>query len=402
MKAVFRFALHFLLYVACAASAQQLTASQAKVPSPPLADCPRLVDHPVEAGWCFLNQLSPVLQSFQILILGAVGLFGLGVPIWRKKRKSQAFSGKRLRKFVTKVDEKRLTALCVNSGNFYSAGFSGSVHKIDLRGKVVRSYDTGLGIIRSLCPMHASESILIGGDEGVLHVLFPNTGDLKRLHGLSSPVYRLVHAGESRYLAALGNGEVVLIDVQVSPAQKHCSFRELQRSRTRNGSVFDVIQLDTREDVVSVGMEGAVVWTNFRIDAVVKVPISSHTLWAIVESKNKQFVVASNDGSLCVLGADKQLIRSRLIHQGAARNLALSPQRNWCISLGKDRSAFAVSPDLSNATLVHRANDYMYEGAFDSSGQILGICDGSGEITIVDFGATIDSLEYADLRVALQ
>lgn len=386
-----------LLSAVQSAAAQQKAAPAApSTSSSPLSQCPDFIAAPLEAVWCSLTQASPVLQSAQILLLGLLAVAGIARAVYVRKRRRERLIGGAIKKTISHVDKNRLTSLaaCTPAG-YFVGGFSGDVVQLSSSANVIKAHKGHFGLIRSLCSIPDSDAVLVAGDDGVLHALSPSSSTLKRLCTLGGPIYRIRFAWRNTYLASLGNGEVVFAEIQSSPGQADYSYREIARSKCHNGSAFDV--LPTKDGAISVGADGRLITLDRQGQIISSTQIVDHTIWSVVSPSPDQIILACNDGSLRLLRSGT-VAKTITIHQGAIRHLAITPKAQWCLSVGKDRSVFAVLADLSDSILLHRTTDYIYQGVFDSVGQLLTICDGAGDVTQIDFGRPLDDLDLVALR----
>ena len=145
-------------------------------------------------------------------------------------------------KKLVNVENSRLTSITDDLGNgWFVAGFSGRLWKIDRAFKATAASTESVGLVRCLVQVTSRDSVLIGADDGVIHVFNVRTSTLKRLATLGGPIYRLASASDRLFVAALGTGDVALVEIQHSPGQDDYSFRELWRTRAHSGSAFDVL-----------------------------------------------------------------------------------------------------------------------------------------------------------------
>lgn len=253
------------------------TTSQA---SAPFSECPSFLADPVANAWCFLTQASPVLQSVQIVILGLLGAAAIWRTLYvRRKRRAKLTSGNVTKEFVN-VENSRLTSITDDLSNkYFVAGFSGILWKIDDSFKATVASLESVGLIRSLVHIEEHGSVLIGGDDGVLHVFDIGTSTIKRLATLGSPIYRLARASDRLFVVALGTGDVILLDVQRSPGQNDYSFQECWRIRAHSGSAFDVIPF--RGGFVSVGADGQVAQISASGKITLPIKVTDCTIWSV-------------------------------------------------------------------------------------------------------------------------
>ena len=208
--------------------------------------------------WCSLTQASPVLQSIQILLLGVVDTAAIGRTLFVRRRRKAKLVGGSITKDCISVENSRLTSITDDFGTgWFVAGFSGNLWKVNGAFKATAVSTESVGLVRCLLRVRGRDSVLLGGDDGVLHVFDVRTSTLKRLASLGGPIYRLASTSDRLFVAALGTGEVALLEIQNSPGQNDFSFRELWRTKAHSGSVFDV--LASKGGFQSVGADGRLV-----------------------------------------------------------------------------------------------------------------------------------------------
>ena len=363
--------------------------------SVPLSECPSIRSAPIAAAWCSLTQASPVLQSVQIIVLSLLGLAALRQTVFVRKRRRDKLVSRGLTKHTLNIETARLTSLTENFGTgWFVAGFSGRLWKVCNALTADLVCPESVGLVRSLVQFRGRDAVLIGGDDGVLHAVDAKTGGVKRLATLGSPIYRLTAVSDFLFVAGLGSGEVAVLEIQHSPGQSDFSFRELWRTKVHAGSTFDV--QPTRAGFVSVGADGRFVEIDEFGVMTASTKTTDSTIWSVAEIAPNAFILGCNDGNLIRIETGK-IVASAKIHQSAARLVLRSPKGLWCISLGKDRSVFATLADLSSSVLLHRSNDYLYDGSISEDGQIVLVCDGAGDVIKIDFGRPLDSYDYATL-----
>jgi WD40 repeat protein len=374
-------------------------APQASTPaaqaSAPLSECPSLSASPLTSAWCSLTQASPVLQSVQILLLGLLGIAAIGRTVLVHRRRRAKLHGGSITKVCISIETSRLTSITDDFGTgWFVAGFSGNLWKIDSAFKGYSSCTDAVGLIRCLLRVRGRDSVLLGGDDGVLHVFDVRTSSIKRLATLGSPIYRLATASDRSVVAALGSGEVALLEIQHSPGQGDFSFRELWRTKAHEGSAFDV--LAHSGSFVSVGADGHLVEIDTTGKLTSSTKVTDCTIWSIAPLNSNALVLGCNDGTLIRIDSGVTVAKSKS-HQSAVRQVLRSPKGEWCISLGKDRSVFATRADLSASVLLHRSRDYLYDGCISDDGQYVVVCDGAGDVTRIHLDRGIDNYDHPTL-----
>lgn len=367
--------------------------------SAPLSECPPLRKNPVAATWCSLTQASPVLQSVQIIILGALGVTAIGRTLYVRRKRRATLLGGSVTKAVVNVENSRLTSITDDLGNgWLVAGFSGRLWSIDYASKVKMVSTESVGLVRCLVEFTSRDSVLIGADDGAIHVFNVRTSSFKRLAALGSPIYRLARASDRLFVAALGSGDVALVEIQHSPGQNDYSFRELWRTRAHAGSAFDILSVNN--SFVSVGADGRFVEISTLGKIISTTQVTDCTIWSVTEMTKDTFILGCNDGNLVRIesGAITNKVKS---HQAAVRLVLPSPRGQWCISLGKDRSVFATLANLSANVLLHRSRDYLYDGSISEDGQAILVCDGAGDVTKINFDRAIDNYDHATLAARI-
>lgn len=369
-----------------------VVASQATVP---LSECPSLWREPIASAWCSLTQASPVLQSIQILLLGTIGFVAVVNAVRVRKRRKEKLVTVGITKHSINVEPARLTSITNNSGTgWFVAGFSGNLWKIDKALKVTAPSSESVGLVRSLALVWGRNSVVIGGDDGIINVFDTKTSALSRLATFGSPIYRLACVSDRLFVAALGSGDVVALEIQQSPGQSDFSFREHWRVKAHNGAAFDIVATGTA--FVSVGADGRLVEIDYSGSITSECKVSDATIWSITQIDAAAYVVGCNDGALARIESGK-VVTKRKIHQSAARQVLTSPKSKWCVSLGKDRSVFATLADLSASVLLHRTKDYLYDGSVSDDGMSIVVCDGAGDVTLLQLDLPLDSYDHSTL-----
>jgi len=363
--------------------------------SAPLSECPSISTSPVASAWCSLTQASPVLQSVQILLLGLVGTVAIGRTVLVRRRRRAKLHGGSITKDCISIETSRLTSITDDFGTgWFVAGFSGKLWKIDSAFKTPVVCTDSVGLVRCLLRLRGRDSVLLGGDDGVLHVFDVRTSTLKRLATLGSPIYRLASASDRLVLCGLGSGEVALLEIQHSPGQSDFSFRELWKTKAHSGSAFDV--LASNGVFVSVGADGRLVEIDATGSITSSIQAADCTIWSIAPLGANVLVLGCNDGTLIRAESGVTVAKSKS-HQSAVRLVIPSPKGEWCISLGKDRSVFVTKTDLSGSVLLHRSMDYLYDGCISDDGQDILVCDGAGDVTKIHLDRGLDSYDHPTL-----
>lgn len=365
----------------------------------PLSECPLFRSEPIAAAWCSLTQASPVLQSVQIIVVGIVAIVAIGRPLYARRKRRTTMMGGSVTKKIVNIEKSRLTSITDDLGNgWFVAGFSGKLWKIDRAFRATEVFSESVGLVRCLVQGTARDSVLIGGDDGALHVFNIRTSTLKRLATLGGPIYRLANTSDRHFIAAIGTGDVALVEIQHSPGQDDYSFRELWRIKAHTGSAFDA--LSVKGGFVSVGADGRLVEISTAGKITSSFQVADCTVWSVAKLGNDALILGCNDGTLVKFesGAIASKVKN---HQAGVRLVLASPKGQWCISLGKDRSVFATLADLSATVLLHRSKDYLYDGCVSDDGHNVLVCDGAGDLTKISFDRSIDNYDQASLAARI-
>lgn len=364
--------------------------------------CEPFSHSPLGSTWCNLKDWSAGLQSIQIVLWALIPILGLAVNYIRirvqRARHLKAFLGK-IR--VIAVESGRLTAVAIVSGNkFVVGGFSGKIYLLSSR-RVLRKSSVSAGLIRSLHVMRNREHVLIGSDEGLLFILSLESWKLSQIGAFGSPIYAISESKNQNFILGLGNGIIVRVEIQKSPGQEAFVLKEISRSHDHQSSVFGV--LSSEKALVSVGADGRLLIRQGKQQKLSEpvLDINSQALWSAAAIADDRFVVACNDGNL-LLTNKSAAIKKLKLHKASIRYIECSPQKKWCVTVGKDRCVYATTTDLSFSALLHTTKDYGYSARFSASGDCVVICDGAGEVTIIEFGKPIDDITSNELMASVK
>lgn len=360
--------------------------------------CPSLASSLFSSIWCYLTAWSGGLQSLQIILLGILTILGSLRFFWKFIPARRVKSSQNILKKVISVESGRLTALEAVGDHFLTGGFSGIVYKLN-SDRVTDQSAAIFGLIRVIHVLPGQNMALVGNDEGILYSLDLSTWKTAQLGGFGAPIYRVVDYVSKQVCLALGNGETVICDLRSSPGQEGLMLKILNREKRHEGSVFDVA-VNAGEALSTVGADGMMRLSyakSRRKEQLIQPTEKKQAIWSIAALAEDRYITAANDGSLTLIQKNVPIATAK-VHKASVRNISVSPQRKWCASVGKDRAVYATAEDLSDSILLHVTKDYGYQVFFAHGGERVVVCDGAGEVTVIDLRIQIDKLSPHNLE----
>lgn len=315
------------------------------------------------------------------------------VPMWKNLKQ-------------IKVSPQRLTCCqwSTNSQYLHTAGFEGILYSISSSTLTYSALHVGKSILRAVTTIGGSARLLLGDDAGRIYLADPLDNLAVPVGATSSPVYSMVVVKEAdRFIVLTAERDGFISEWELySPGNSIIDKVQLKRLRIihqHSAAAFAVRYDPVERRYISAGADGKIRTTELASGKQRVRSLSSKTLFALSLAANHPlFVATDSEGGVWLASGDTKP-RSLHGHSDTVRSAQLSPAGSWLATASKDGTVRLWHVTSKRVWILLNASDYLYEVAFSSDGTRLAACDGTGTLSIVEFGEPLDQLSPQQIEL---